>query len=86
MRPLASGSNTGKRPPRTRPCTSAVMNTVLPARDSPVTPSRTVGLNRWLPNSAKARAASLACSMMSETAGVTTEIHPEAMVPRAAYP
>ena len=44
-----SGSNTGKRPPRVRPWTSAVMNTVLPARDRPVTPSRTVGLKKLSP-------------------------------------
>ena len=43
---LGEASNTGNRPARMRPCTSAVMNTVLPARDSPVMPSRTVGLNR----------------------------------------
>ena len=60
------------------------MNTVLPARESPVTPSRTVGLNRWPLNSAKARAASLVCSMKSETAELTAENDPEAVVPRAA--
>ena len=75
IRPLESGSNTGKRPPRTSPCTSAVMNTVLPARDRPVTPSRTVGLNRWPLNSAKARAASLVCSMKSETAELTAKAY-----------
>ena len=37
------------RPPRVRPWISAVMNTVLPARDKPVTPRRTVGLNRLSP-------------------------------------
>jgi hypothetical protein len=46
MRPEAIASKTGKRPPRSSPCTSAVMNTVLPARDNPVTPSRMVGSNR----------------------------------------
>ena len=60
------------------------MNTVLPARDSPVTPSRTVGLNRWPLNSAKARAASRVCSMKSETAELTAVNDPEAVVPRAA--
>jgi len=49
MRPELSASNTGKRPPRVRPWMSAVMNTVLPARDSPVTPSRTVGLKKLSP-------------------------------------
>jgi hypothetical protein len=39
MRPVAKDSNTGKRPPRSRPWTSAVMKTVLPARDRPVTPA-----------------------------------------------
>ena len=49
-----------------RPCTSAVMNTVLPARDRPVTPSRTVGLNRFSPNSSNARADRRASSTISE--------------------
>ena len=40
MRPSAAARNTGSRPASTRLSTSAVMNTVLPARDRPVTPSR----------------------------------------------
>src|SRR3972149_8439985 len=44
MRPSASGIKNGSRPPETRLRMSAVMNTVLPARDSPVTPRRKVGV------------------------------------------
>ena len=44
MRPSATGPKNGKRPPSTRLRTSAVMNTVLPDRASPVTPRRTVGV------------------------------------------
>ena len=44
MRPSASGMKNGRRPPETRLRISAVMKTVLPARDSPVTPSRSVGV------------------------------------------
>src|SRR5687767_9334995 len=43
-RPPAKGSKSGSRPPWARLWTSAVMNTVFPARDRPVTPSRTVGV------------------------------------------
>ena len=43
MRPSASGKK-GSRPPDTRLRMSAVMNTVLPERDSPVTPRRSVGV------------------------------------------
>src|ERR1700722_4654216 len=71
MRPVAIASNTGKRPPRSRPCTSAVMKTVLPAFDRPVTPSLIVGSNRWLPNSASAAAASRICSKSSSTIGAS---------------
>src|SRR4051812_24529189 len=39
------------------------MKTVLPARDRPVTPSRSVGLNRLSPKSNNARADSRASSM-----------------------
>src|SRR5215469_13176842 len=46
---------------------SAVMNTVLPARDSPVTPSLIVGSNSDVENSAKARPASRICSRNSNT-------------------
>ena len=38
-------------PPCTRLCTSAVMNTVFPARDSPVTPSLSEGVTRPLAKS-----------------------------------
>ncbi|MEI9902349.1 MAG: hypothetical protein WDN31_22265 [Hyphomicrobium sp.] len=44
MRPSASGRKNGNRPPETRLRISAVMKIVLPARDSPVTPSRSVGV------------------------------------------
>lgn len=44
MRPSASGAKKGRRPPETRLRTSAVMKTVLPDRDRPVTPSRTAGV------------------------------------------
>src|SRR5262245_20717975 len=64
MRPEASGSKTGIRAPCMRSWTSAVMNTVLPAPDMPVTPSRTVGCSKWPPNSKIARAASLASSVI----------------------
>ena len=37
---------TGNRPPFSRLCMRAVMKTVFPARDRPVTPSRNVGLKR----------------------------------------
>ena len=49
IRPEFTASNTGNRPPRVSPWISAVMNTVLPARDRPVTPSRTVGLKKLSP-------------------------------------
>ena len=42
------------------------MNTVLPARDSPVTPSRTAGAAKLLLNRPAERMASVAGSMMSE--------------------
>src|SRR5580698_4817423 len=67
MRPVAIASNTGKRPPRSRPWTSAVMKTVLPALASPVTPSLIVGSNKWLLKSARAAAASRIRSMSSPT-------------------
>jgi hypothetical protein len=51
--PEWAASNIGKRPPCSRLCTSAVMNTVLPARDSPVTPSLSVGCTRLLARSVK---------------------------------
>ena len=38
--PLRGGASTGSRTPAMRLLTSAVMNTVLPARERPVTPSR----------------------------------------------
>ena len=38
MRPSAEAASTGRRAPAIRLLTSAVRNTVLPARDSPVTP------------------------------------------------
>ena len=44
MRPSASGMKNGSRPPETRLRMSAVMKMVLPARDRPVTPSRSVGV------------------------------------------
>lgn len=44
MRPSASGEKNGRRPPETRLRTSAVIKTVLPERDRPVTPSRTAGV------------------------------------------
>src|SRR5262249_22970350 len=53
------------------PCTSAVMNTVFPARDRPVMPSRTVGLIRPSPYSTTERAARRACSIMSERVRAT---------------
>src|SRR5690606_543924 len=43
MRPDFCASNSGRRPPWTRLWTRAEMNTVLPARDRPVTPSRSEG-------------------------------------------
>ena len=43
-RPSAWVSKSGKRPPWMRLWTRAEMNTVLPARERPVTPSRTVGV------------------------------------------
>src|SRR6185436_12288318 len=43
---------------------SAVMNTVLPAPERPVTPSRTVGLNKPSPNSPSARPARRISSLM----------------------
>ena len=46
MRPSAMAAKNGSRPPATRLRTSAVMNTVLPERASPVTPSRSVGVIR----------------------------------------
>src|SRR5690606_24391526 len=47
------------------PCTSAVTNTVLPARERPVTPSRIVGLNRLAPKPVMARAVIRASSRIS---------------------
>src|SRR5215470_9226300 len=41
------------------------MNTVLPAFERPVTPSRIVGLNKCAPNSTRAWAASRSCSKRS---------------------
>ena len=43
MRPSAAARSAGIRPRSIRLATSAVMNTVLPARESPVTPSRITG-------------------------------------------
>ena len=43
MRPDFCASNSGSRPPWIRLWTKAEMNTVLPARDRPVTPSRSDG-------------------------------------------
>ena len=57
----------GSLPPAMRLCTSAVMNTVLPAFERPVTPSRSVGLNKCAPNSARACVASRICSKSSAT-------------------
>ena len=45
MRPEACALNCGIRPRSTRFATSPVMNTVFPARDSPVTPSRKTDSN-----------------------------------------
>ncbi len=46
IRPSAAGRNPGIRPRSIRLATSEVMNTVLPARDSPVTPRRITGSKR----------------------------------------
>ena len=46
MRPVWWALNSGSRPPCRRLWTSAVMNTVLPARDRPVTPKRIEGWMR----------------------------------------
>ena len=43
MRDSASAASCGIRPRSSRLATSEVMNTVLPARDSPVAPMRTTG-------------------------------------------
>jgi hypothetical protein len=71
MRPSDSAANTGNRPLRTSPCTSAVMKTVFPARDKPVIPSRNVGLTRPSPYSSTERAVRRACSIKSESVKAT---------------
>src|SRR5271169_2838801 len=63
MRPAACAPNIGSRPPATRACTRAVMNMVLPERDSPVTPSRSRGDQRFAAASTRERAAETALSM-----------------------
>src|SRR5256885_856658 len=52
------------------------MNTVLPAPERPVTPSRTVGLNRPNPNSPSARPARRISSVMSVREGTGCQIRP----------
>src|SRR5262245_34577042 len=55
------------------------MKTVFPARESPVTPSRIVGLNKPSPNSASARAARRACSTISEISVTARRMWPRRM-------
>src|SRR6187551_3133236 len=55
------------------------MNTVLPAPDRPVTPSRMVGLNRLAPNSPSALAVRRISSVISVRVG--TGLHIRAMTP-----
>ena len=66
MRPSACAAKNGSRPSPIRLRTSEVMNTVLPARDSPVTPSRTEGVAKSVVNRPAERMVSVAGSMMSE--------------------
>lgn len=52
----------GRRPPCTRLCTSALMKTVLPARERPVTPNRSDGERRPVARSVSVSSAILASS------------------------
>ena len=63
MRPDFCASNSGSRPPWMRLWTKAEMNTVLPARDRPVTPSRSAGENRLAARSASVSKAISASSV-----------------------
>lgn len=56
MRPSAIGAKNGRRLPEIRLRTSAVMNTVLPERANPVTPSRSVGVMRSAKRAPRVRA------------------------------
>src|SRR5438552_19181505 len=67
MRPSLSASKSGSLPPLRSASMRAVMKTVLPARDSPVTPSLRLGLASPLAKSLRPPAASRPVSMMSES-------------------
>ena len=69
MRPDFCASNSGRRPPWTRLWTKAEMKTVLPARESPVTPSRSEG-----ENSAAARPDSVSRAILASSVKVVSAV------------
>jgi hypothetical protein len=69
IRPDFRASKIGSRPPWTRLCTSAEMNTVLPERERPLTPSRSDGENSPAARSAMVPTAMRASSVMVVNAG-----------------
>src|SRR6185312_9897178 len=69
MRPDFCASNRGRRPPWTRLCTREEMNTVLPARESPVTPRRSEG-----EKSPVARPASVSSAIRASSAKVVSDV------------